>query len=219
MQKVSFPFSTFREFWGPNKVSLKSVYRPQVSSRSAPENCRPITRRQLSFKHVFNSFPLLQLQRELTDTSNNRISTLEDNLRNAFATSDELSMQNRKLTQEMKEQQRIHEKRNNDMVSVKTQTTSVQLIDTGIQVDLIKQLKIRDNGNVILFVSFHISFFSIGLVLNQQKQPFSGVLPRTLLKILRIHNKHLWWNLFFSDVAGLLHTLLKNKRLCRRCFL
>lgn len=54
----------------------------------------------------------------------------------------------------MKEQQRIYEKRNNDAISIHTQTNSAQLIDAGIQVDLLKQLKNRDNGNIILFVSF-----------------------------------------------------------------
>ena len=33
---VSFYFPTFLEFGCPNKVSPKSVYRPQISSRSAP---------------------------------------------------------------------------------------------------------------------------------------------------------------------------------------
>lgn len=58
----------------------------------------------------------------------------------------------------MKEQQRIYEKRNNDAISIHTQTNSAQLIDAGIQVDLLKQLKIRDNGNIILFVSFDFYF-------------------------------------------------------------
>ena len=36
MQKDRFSFSTFLEFGCPNYVSPKSVYRPQISCKSAP---------------------------------------------------------------------------------------------------------------------------------------------------------------------------------------
>ena len=38
MRNIIFSFSTFLVFRRPNQVSLKLVYRPQISSRSALEN-------------------------------------------------------------------------------------------------------------------------------------------------------------------------------------
>ena len=145
------------------------------------------------------------------------MSTLEDNLRNAFATSNELSTQNRKLTQQMKEQQRIYEKRNNDAISIHTQTNSAQLIDAGIQVDLLKQLKIRDNGNIILFVSFDFYFSQLDYFESAE----AAILRCSMEKAFEISRNSRETPLLeslFSDIAGLLHTKIFKMRLCDSVF-
>lgn len=117
----------------------------------------------------------------------------------------------------MKEQQRIYEKRNNDAISIHTQTNSAQLIDAGIQVDLLKQLKIRDNGNIVLFGSFDFYFFQLDYFESAEAAILRCSIEKAF-EISRNSQETLLLESLFSDIAGLLHTKLFKMRLCDKCF-